>query len=247
MSQAGFISSRSTIRDSCLVGDASAIYGATDIGSRSILDERVVVGMPSGAAIKDWQTRPTLGGRTRVAGVHVLLDTLSRASTSIGARAMLRSGTVIYEGVHADEGLECAHGVLVRERCIIGSNTYLDKGTYLKPDCVVGGGVKVAGFVADRSTISEHCTVLGSLLHAFPSGVSQPDEPAPVLEPGVVVGIGAVVVGPVRVGRLSYIGANAVVLDDVPPGVVVAGNPGRVLRARDSAECPELWSLVGGL
>jgi serine O-acetyltransferase len=50
----------------------------------------------------------------------------------------------------------------------------------------------------------------------------------PTVEDGVTIGAGARVLGPVRVGAGTQIGANAVVVRDVPPGVVVVGIPGRV-------------------
>ena len=52
----------------------------------------------------------------------------------------------------------------------------------------------------------------------------------PVIEDLVEIGVGAKVLGPIRVGRGAVIGANAVVLHDVPPGAVVVGIPARVLR-----------------
>ncbi len=54
----------------------------------------------------------------------------------------------------------------------------------------------------------------------------------PVIEDDVHIGVGAKVLGPIRVGRGAIIGANAVVLHDVPPGAVVAGVPARILRQR---------------
>jgi serine O-acetyltransferase len=52
----------------------------------------------------------------------------------------------------------------------------------------------------------------------------------PVIEDDVYIGSGAKVLGPIRVGRGATIGANAVVIDDVPEEAVVAGVPARVLR-----------------
>lgn len=47
---------------------------------------------------------------------------------------------------------------------------------------------------------------------------------SPVIEDEVFIGAGAVVLGPIRVGRGARIGANAVVTKDVPPGKTVVGN-----------------------
>lgn len=59
--------------------------------------------------------------------------------------------------------------------------------------------------------------------------VGTKDNGCPVIEDDVVVGAGARVLGPVRVGARAVIGANAVVLADVPAGSVVVGIPARVV------------------
>lgn len=51
----------------------------------------------------------------------------------------------------------------------------------------------------------------------------------PTLEDGVVVGAGAKVLGPIRVGKGARIGSNSVVTKEVPPGATVVGIPGRVI------------------
>jgi carbonic anhydrase/acetyltransferase-like protein (isoleucine patch superfamily) len=50
---------------------------------------------------------------------------------------------------------------------------------------------------------------------------------------GAWIGIGAVIVGNVRVGDGAVVGANAVVTQDVPDFTVVAGNPAQVVRRHD--------------
>ncbi|MCV2422816.1 serine O-acetyltransferase [Paucibacter sp. DJ2R-2] len=50
----------------------------------------------------------------------------------------------------------------------------------------------------------------------------------PVIEDEVEIGAGACVLGPVRIGRGAKIGANAVVLSDIPPGSIAVGVPAKV-------------------
>jgi serine O-acetyltransferase len=54
----------------------------------------------------------------------------------------------------------------------------------------------------------------------------------PTLEDGVVIGAGAKVLGPVRIGARARIGSNAVVLRDVPADATAAGIPARILGPR---------------
>jgi serine O-acetyltransferase len=56
----------------------------------------------------------------------------------------------------------------------------------------------------------------------------------PEIGDAVFVGVGARILGPVNVGAGSKIGANAVVVDDVPPGATVVGIPARIVKSRNS-------------
>ncbi len=61
-------------------------------------------------------------------------------------------------------------------------------------------------------------------------GVSwNPGKRHPTLGDGVVVGAGAKILGPITVGRNARVGANSVVVQDVPDGMTVVGIPGRVV------------------
>ncbi|MFC7790177.1 serine O-acetyltransferase EpsC [Microbacterium sp. MAHUQ-60] len=57
----------------------------------------------------------------------------------------------------------------------------------------------------------------------------------PTLEDGVAVGAGAKILGPVRVGARSVVGANAVVTRDSPPDSVLVGMPAKA-RPRDGSD-----------
>lgn len=66
-------------------------------------------------------------------------------------------------------------------------------------------------------------------------GVSwRPGKRHPTLENGVLVGAGAKILGPITVGAGARIGANSVVIEDVPPEMTVVGIPGRIVKGAET-------------
>ncbi|MCX8502192.1 MAG: serine O-acetyltransferase, partial [Alphaproteobacteria bacterium] len=68
----------------------------------------------------------------------------------------------------------------------------------------------------------------------------------PTLGNGVIVGAGAQILGPITIGDGAKIGANSVVISDVPAGATVVGIPARVLSqgSRKRTE-PEVFAPYG--
>ena len=50
----------------------------------------------------------------------------------------------------------------------------------------------------------------------------------PTIEDDVILGSGAIVLGPIRIGKGAKVGAGSVVVRSVPPGATVVGVPGRI-------------------
>ncbi|MFP4005892.1 MAG: serine O-acetyltransferase [Candidatus Hadarchaeia archaeon] len=62
----------------------------------------------------------------------------------------------------------------------------------------------------------------------------------PTIEDDVVIGAGAVLLGPITVGKGSKIGAQSVVLNSVPPNSTVVGVPGRPVQADKEAKTEDI-------
>ena len=96
----------------------------------------------------------------------------------------------------------------------IGDPVVIHPGVY-----IVHGQVVVDGLVEIHSNV---------VIFPFVTiGLRAGDVRGARVEEGVSIGTGAKLVGPVRVGAHARIGANAVVVDDVPAGVTVVGAPAR--------------------
>jgi len=105
----------------------------------------------------------------------------------------------------------------------------------LPAETVVGRDVQLS--YSGLGTVIHARAVIGARVEIGPGvvigGRSKIYE-VPVIDDDVHIGVGAKVLGPVRVGRGAEIGANAVVLHDVPAGAVVVGIPARILRMKES-------------
>jgi serine O-acetyltransferase len=98
----------------------------------------------------------------------------------------------------------------------IGDPVVVEPGIY-----IIHGGVVIDGTVeiASGVTIAPWVTI----------GLRAGDYRGATIERNVSIGTGAKIIGAVRVGEGATIGANAVVVDDVPAGATVVGAPARVV------------------
>lgn len=109
-------------------------------------------------------------------------------------------------------------------QCIIGRGADFGPGFVL----IHSQGVVINGSVrGGRNIRIEHQVTIGAEKNQSPR-----------LGNEVFVGAGAKIIGAVTVGDGARIGANAVVVHDVPPGVTVGGIPARILKLADGTKPP---------
>ena len=87
-------------------------------------------------------------------------------------------------------------------------------------------GYKGLGIIIHRRAVIGNNVLVGA--HVTIGGRGAYHD-VPVIEDDVMIGTGAKILGPVRIGRGARIGANAVVVKDVPPGVTAVGIPACVM------------------
>lgn len=114
-------------------------------------------------------------------------------------------------------------------RCFVGNA----RNIVIGERCSINDGVKILGqksvVIGSDVTLSAGCMLLDSGL-VIGSEVKEHLSKPIVVEDGVWIGAGAIVLAGVRVGRNAVVGAGSVVTRDVPPGVIVAGNPAKIIR-----------------
>jgi serine O-acetyltransferase len=105
-------------------------------------------------------------------------------------------------------------GVEIHPAATIGTDFFIDHGSGV----VIGETAEIG----DRVTLYQGVTLGGT---GFARGKRHP-----TLDDDVTVGSGAKLLGPVTVGRNAKVGANTVVIEDVPAQTTVVGNPGHPVR-----------------
>jgi len=157
-------------------------------------------------------------------------------NTVIGKGAMIRSGTVIYAGVTAGDGLVTGHHAMIRGGTRLADHVLVGTHAVVDGDAVLGAHVNLQ----TGAYITRH-TVVGDRVFIGPHACTTNDRNmlsggqllGPVIETGARIGAGAVILPGVRVGAGAIVGAGAVVTRDVPPATTVFGVPARTRRLVD--------------
>ena len=116
-------------------------------------------------------------------------------------------------------------GIEIHPGAKIGKNLFIDHG--------MGVVIGETSEIGENVTIY-HMVTLGGIAPSINSNGQRNIKRHPTIEDYVVIGSGAQVLGPVRVGRCAKIGANAVITKDVPEKAVMVGIPAKNVGIADS-------------
>ena len=144
-----------------------------------------------------------------------------------------------YSGLHAIIFYRLAHaldrlGVPVLPRLLMAKARWLT-GIEIHPSAVIGRGLFIdhgtGVVIGETAVLGDHVTLFQGVTLGG-TGKEQ-GKRHPTIGDNVVIGAGAKVLGNITIGNDSMIGANAVVIRDVPEHSTVVGVPGRITRIKD--------------
>lgn len=198
----------------------SRIYPNVHLGEGAEIGDYVVIGVPpAGAQPGEFETH-------------------------IGAFAVIRSHAVIYAGNTIGTRFVVGHGALIREHNTIGDEVSIGSHALIEHHVSIGNRVRVHGgaFIPEytiletESWIGPNVTLTNARFPASPTTKQHLE--GPTIRRGAKVGAGATVLPGILIGEMALVAAGAVVTKDVPPRMLVAGNPARVLRSIDELVAP---------
>ncbi|MDD5115683.1 MAG: serine O-acetyltransferase [Candidatus Omnitrophica bacterium] len=143
---------------------------------------------------------------------------------------------LLYQGLHALIYYRVAHGFYMAHLFFIARAisqlARFTTGIEIHPGAVIGRRFFIdhgMGVVIGETTVIGDDVLLYQGVTLGGTGVVK-GKRHPTIGNNVVVGAGAKVLGNINIGDNSYIGANAVVIKDVPPDSTVVGVPGRITK-----------------
>jgi acetyltransferase-like isoleucine patch superfamily enzyme len=201
------------------VAATAIVYPGTLIGDGCRILDYAVVGKP-----------PILGPRSTAKQEDL-------PPLELGAGTIVSTGAIVFAGTKLGARVIVGDQACVRERCEIGDDVVIGRGALVENDTTIGSLTKIQAmaYITAYTTIEDNVFVAPCVQTTNDNFMGRTEKrhklrKGPTIRRGARVGAGAVLCPAVEIGEEAFVGAGAVVVKDVPPRVVVVGNPARVLR-----------------
>jgi acetyltransferase-like isoleucine patch superfamily enzyme len=159
------------------------------------------------------------------------------APLELGEGTIVSTGAIVFAGTRLGARVIVGDAARVRERCVIGDDVVIGSGSLVENDTTIGALTKIQAeaYITAYSTLEEEVFIAPCVVTTNDNFMGRTEKrhelvKGPTIRRGARVGGGAVLCPGIEIGEEAFVGAGAVVTTDVPPRVVVVGNPARVLR-----------------
>ena len=201
------------------IADTAIVYPGTVVGEGCKILDYAVVGK-----------QPTLSPRSTAKRDD--LPTLV-----LGPGTIVSTGAVVFAGTTVGERVIVGDQACVRERCTIGDDVVIGRGSLVENDTSVGAMTKIQAhaYITAYSLLEDNVFIAPCVITTNDNYMGRTEKrheliKGPTIRRGARVGGGSVLLPGIEVGEEAFIGAGAVVLQDVPPRAVMVGSPARQIR-----------------
>jgi acetyltransferase-like isoleucine patch superfamily enzyme len=155
----------------------------------------------------------------------------------LGPGTIVSTGAIVFAGTRIGARVIVGDQACVRERVVVGDDVVIGRGSLVENDTTIGPLTKIQAmaYITAYSTLEDNVFIAPGVQTTNDNFMGRTERrhesiKGPTIRRGARVGGGAVLCPGVEIGEDAYVAAGAVVVRDVPPRVVVVGNPARVLR-----------------
>jgi acetyltransferase-like isoleucine patch superfamily enzyme len=155
----------------------------------------------------------------------------------IGDGTIVSTGAVVFAGTKVGARAILGDQSCVRERVTIGDDVVLGRGSLIENDTTVGSMTKIQAdaYITAYSTLEDNVFIAPCVVTTNDNYMGRTEKrhreiAGPTIRRGARIGGGATICPGIEIGEEAFVGAGAVVTKDVPPRMVVVGNPARALR-----------------
>jgi len=202
-----------------VIADTAIIYPGTRLGDGVQIHDYAVVGK-----------QPALSPRSTAAREE--LEPLE-----IGPGTIVSTGAVVFAGTRIGARVIVGDQACVRERCDVGDDAVIGRGALVENHTSIGALAKIQAnaYITAYSTLEDEVFIAPCVITTNYNFMGRTEKRhalrrGPTIRRGARVGGGAILLPGVEVGEEAFVGAGAVVLQDVPARAVMVGNPARQIR-----------------
>jgi acetyltransferase-like isoleucine patch superfamily enzyme len=201
------------------IAPTAIVYPGTVLGDGCRILDGAVVGK-----------QPTLSSRSTAKREEL-------PPAELGPGTVVSTGAIVFAGTTLGARVIVGDQACVRERVEVGDDVVIGRGSLIENDTSVGALTKIQAdaYITAYSTLEAEVFIAPCVVTTNDDFMGRTERrralvKGPTIRRGARVGGGAVLCPGVEIGEEAFVGAGAVVTKDVPPRVVVVGNPARVLR-----------------
>jgi acetyltransferase-like isoleucine patch superfamily enzyme len=201
------------------VHPTAVVYPGTVLGEGVRLLEYAVVGK-----------QPTLSPRSTAKREDL-------PPAELGDGTVVSTGAIVFAGTRIGARVIVGDQACVRERVTLGDDVVVGSGSLIENDTTVGALTKIQAeaYITAYTTLEDNVFIAPCVVTTNDNFMGRTERRhelirGPTIRRGARIGGGAILCPGVEIGEEAFVGAGAVVVEDVPSRAVVVGNPARKIR-----------------